>query len=224
MICRRRKIIFIHIPKTGGTSVENLFWPLNKYKRSERNLWMGFKRPMFNKYQTGGLQHLTASLIKREVGSREFAKCFKFTFDRNPWDKVISQYLSMGKRKDLRGFVGMESGFSLKQYLDCISKRSHVQWEEQYKFIEDVDGKSLVDWVGKFESISDDIDIIRSILDLDKGEKLPHVNKSSSRLHYSHYYDLESKEVVGEMYAKDISRFGYVYENVSADRGNAFSM
>ena len=217
MICRKRRIIFIHIPKTGGTSVENLFWPVDKYQRTERNLWMGFKRPMFNKYQTGGLQHLTASLVQREVGSRMFAKCFKFAFVRNPWDKVISQYLSMYKRKDLRDFIGMDSESSLKEYLHCISKTSHVQWQEQYKFIDDDDGWNLIDWVGRFEEISADIDIIRTFLGFDKCEKLPHANKSSSRIHYSNYYDSESKEVVGQMYAKDISRFGYVYEDMPAN-------
>ena len=211
MICRERKIIFVHIPKTGGTSIEDLFWPRHKYKRNERNLWMGFRRPMYNKYQTGGLQHLTASLIQKEVGAREFGKCFKFSFVRNPWDKVVSQYLYITKRKDLQDFIGMESGYCLKQYLECIQKKVHVQWEEQYKFIEDDCGKVLVDWIGKFENISSDIDALKTLLKLDFHEKLPHANKSDSRLHYSNYYDLDSKEMVEQMYKKDIHRFGYVF-------------
>jgi len=220
MICRKRKIIFVHIPKTGGTSVEDLFWPVNQYKRNERNLWMGFKSPMHNKYQTGGLQHLTASLIETEVGKKEFHDCFKFTFVRNPWDKSISQYLYIKKRKDLRDFIGMDLGYNFKQYLECIQKKIHVQWEKQYKFIEDDSGKMLVNWIGRFENISADVDVLRKLLNFNLHYKLPHVNKSHSRLHYSSYYDLESKEMVAQMYEQDILKYGYFFEDAGSNSFN----
>lgn len=67
MISHTRRCIFVHIPKTGGTSVENLIWPM---PRTANDLWMGFRDNYHNKYQTGGLQHLLATQIRSEVGSR----------------------------------------------------------------------------------------------------------------------------------------------------------
>ena len=40
MISHKHKCIFVHIPKTGGSSMENLIWP--KWNRSESDLWLGF--------------------------------------------------------------------------------------------------------------------------------------------------------------------------------------
>jgi hypothetical protein len=53
MVSYERKAIFIHIPKGGGTSIEQLIWPIEQ-GRSEADLWMGFKDKYHNKYQTVG--------------------------------------------------------------------------------------------------------------------------------------------------------------------------
>ncbi len=44
---------------------------------------MGTGDTNHNKYQTGGLQHLLASQIQKEVGDEIFEKFFKFTIVRN---------------------------------------------------------------------------------------------------------------------------------------------
>ena len=86
MISNKHKCIFIHIPKCGGASVEDvLFKPIKE--RTTKDLWM-----FPSKYQTGGLQHLMASHIIEEVGEDIFKEYFKFSFVRNPWDKMVSQF------------------------------------------------------------------------------------------------------------------------------------
>ena len=62
MLSHKYKCIFVHIPKCGGSSIENILWP-DKEDRKESNLWMGFISKYHNKYQTGGLQHLQARQI-----------------------------------------------------------------------------------------------------------------------------------------------------------------
>ena len=83
VISHDKKCIFIHIPKCGGTSVEDVIWPKGK-GRTEEDLWMGFVNRFENKYQTGGLQHLLAWQVREEVGSDVFSDYYKFSFVRNP--------------------------------------------------------------------------------------------------------------------------------------------
>ena len=107
MICRDRKIIFIHIPKTGGTSIEDVIWGPDRKRRTAEQLWMGIVAPGRNKYQTGGLQHLLATQVRKEVGVDLFNRCFKFAMVRNPWDKAVSQFVYMKTRRDLRRHIGI---------------------------------------------------------------------------------------------------------------------
>src|SRR5690348_14228159 len=132
MISHHHKCIFIHIPRSGGTSIENLIWPA---QRTSAELWMGFIDRYHNRYQTGGLQHLFAQHIEREIGPDTFHSYFKFAFVRNPFDRAVSQFHYMARRPDLREFIGMEPSDSFDKYLHLIQQKKHVQWEQQHKFL-----------------------------------------------------------------------------------------
>lgn len=210
MISHKHKCIFVHIPKTGGTSIEKVIWPL-KSDRVIENLWMGFIKEHYNKYQTGGLQHLTSSQIRNEVGVEVFNSYYKFSVVRNPWEKAISQYIYMKeKRKDLRQFVGMSKFTSFKSYLSLISKKTHVQWMKQVDFIKRRNGDFLVDNVIKFENLEKETQMVFGILGI-KNIKLPHANKSN-KMHYSSYYDDESIEMIYSLYKEDIETFNYKFD------------
>lgn len=209
MISHKHKCIFVHIPRCGGSSIEDIIWP-NESDRTEDNLWMGFVSEYRNKHQTGGLQHLLARQIRKEVGAGIFDEHFKFSIVRNPWDKAVSQYLFMKRREDLREYIGMRKRDKFKKYLSLIQKKEHAQWKPQHLFLENGEGNVLVDFIGKFENY---VNCARSILlklQIDGIYEIPHKNKSR-RTHYRDYYDSESKEMVREIYKQDIARFGYEF-------------
>ena len=207
MISHQHKCIFIHIPKCGGTSIENLIWP---EPRSEADLWMGFKDKYHNAYQTGGLQHLFAIHVRDIVGKETFDDYFKFTIVRNPWEKAVSQYFYMRQRPDLRAFIGMNENDSFKKYLELIQTKQHVQWEPQYKFIYDENGELMVDYVGRLETIDEDVQYIFNRLGVQG--KIAHANATRHQ-HYSAYYDEETKKIVDDLYGDDVRLLGYSFES-----------
>jgi hypothetical protein len=211
MISHKYRCIFVHIPKCGGSSIEDVIWP---DLRTESDFWMGFISNYRNKYQTGGLQHLFANHILNEIGIDLFQNYFKFSIVRNPWDKAISQYTYMAQRPDLREFIGLNEQASFKTYLDLIRKKTHVQWEQQYKFVLDQNGNLMIDYLGRFENINQDAKAIFKRLNIQA--ELPHKN-STVHHHYLDYYDQETIEMVADLYAEDIRQFRYSFSSERAD-------
>lgn len=214
MISNQHQCIFVHIPKTGGTSIENLIWGNDWSLRSEADLWMGNIRPGFNKYQSGGLQHLLAKQIRQEVGNDRFERYYKFAFVRNPWDKVVSQYKYLQTRPMLRKYMGLNRFSSFSRYVRVLAdaKQKHVQSFEQWKFLQDDQGRSLVDFVGHFEKLQEDFDVVAEKLEL-TSSKLPHDMKSAKRRPYQSYYNAKTRQIVAEVYCKDIEVFGYQFDS-----------
>ena len=73
MILEKPKILFVHIPRTGGSSIEKFFDftpKLDHYKK-----------------QT---QHSTLQEYSEHCDVKKY---FKFTVVRNPWDRLLSWYL-----------------------------------------------------------------------------------------------------------------------------------
>lgn len=205
MISHRHRCVFVHIPKTGGTSIEDAIW--EKPRRTE-DLWMGFVSPTHNKYQTGGLQHLQARHIRTEVGEEIFRSYFKFAIVRNPWDKAVSQWRYLSQRRDLRDYLGVPANATLAHYLDTVAVSDHVQVMAQAEFVCDDDGQLMVDMLGRFETLEADARAIFARIGLPEAH-LPHVTKSERAADYRIYYDAGTRERVAELYARDIELFGY---------------
>ena len=73
MISHKHKFIFIHIPRTGGTSIESQF----NYNGD-----------------LDGKKHWRLNDFKNDLTNNQFNGYFKFSFIRNPWDITISKFLS----------------------------------------------------------------------------------------------------------------------------------
>ena len=79
MIDHKRKLIFIHIPKTGGESiVYNLTGEVDRGNR-----------PGGDKFEGSVMKHLTIDKYIHTYGP-ECGNYFIFTIVRNPWERLIS--------------------------------------------------------------------------------------------------------------------------------------
>lgn len=213
MISHRHRCIFVHVPKAGGSSIEDVIWGPEK-GRAEADLWGAHER---NRHQPDGLQHLLASQIREEVGLDVFCSYFKFAFVRNPFDKAVSQYEYLRqKRKVLRRRIGMADDASFAEYIKLIQEHPHPHWEPQHRFLFSGGGELLVDFVGRFERFETDARRVFDMLGIGvrlgpwRSTRVPHSRKGHRRP-YDEYYDDETREAVRAMYARDLELFGYAF-------------
>jgi chondroitin 4-sulfotransferase 11 len=93
-ICRGRKFIFIHIPKNAGSTVE---LSLGIYKKE---CMVESKNSVFENGASYSQQHLTAKQLKIYDKTKDiFDSYFKFSFVRNPYQRVLSEYFWLKQRK-----------------------------------------------------------------------------------------------------------------------------
>jgi len=200
LIDTQRKFVFIHIPKTAGQS---LYINLGGWSRVQpQGFDKGLKKYRHHFTMTEYLEHGYLDIGKFEL-------YFKFGFVRNPWDRILSEYkyaqqiYSKFRIHNLRGFIKKNWGNSRRH--STIKKHIRPQCE----FVYDADGKCMVDFIGRFENLQQDFDIICDKIGIPHQE-LPHKNKSKHK-HYTEYYDDETIEIVRKFYKNDIEVLGYKY-------------
>ncbi len=226
MISNKFKCIFIHIPKTAGQSIELFFLKNNGLTWNEKDQLLLSKNTDPQKGPSR-LAHMRAEEYHQlgHITQDNFDHYFKFTFVRNPWERLVSEYLhkKVDRHLSLKEFVL----HALPEKNDFCDKYRHILPQSDYLF--DQEGNQLVNFIGRFENLQKDFDYICQQLNINK-TTLPHKNSSSSlrRLllrklrhlfsshnrinkHYSEYYDEELLDIVNRMYAKDIEIFGYQF-------------
>jgi len=203
MISYEHKCIFVHIPKTGGTSVEKVF--PNGVLR------------LLNKRRD---QHPTLSWYKQnEPGIYE--TYFKFSVCRNPYDKMVSEYY-WHTNDPLNQFKGLFKGLSFRDFLDSFFRVDSNFFDFFYKGwfdkhfethripqIKFLDPLSELDFAIRFENLQEDFNIVCDKIGIPR-QRLPHKNKTKHKP-YAEYYDEETKQIIAEKYAKDIEYFGYEF-------------
>lgn len=187
------RAIFIHIPKTAGSSISNVL--------------LGGPR---------GNPHAAYSEYER-INPRKFREYFKFAFVRNPWDRLVSSYFylrdtdprtqtwSLHEREVAR-FPDFAS--FVRGWLSEANIRPTVHLRPQHTFICDADLRLRVDFVGRVETITEDFRAVCERLGV--AAELQRTNQSNHRP-YAEYYTAELRERVAAVYADDIAIFGYQF-------------
>jgi hypothetical protein len=126
---------------------------------------------------------------------------FKFCFERNPWDRVISLYYWRCKREprpDLTRFL--------------ISRTPSVLKKKGYD-VYTIDGRVAVDRVFLYEELEQSLGTIARRLGFEGTLSLPRT-KAIYRKDTRHYREILSEAEathIGRMFADEIRLFGYRY-------------
>ncbi|MDB4409385.1 hypothetical protein N9235_01035 [Gammaproteobacteria bacterium] len=96
---------------------------------------------------------------------------------------------------------------NLRSFEKYIKWRCTEEVKFQKDFIYSVDGKLLVDFVGRFESVDTDFGEICSRIGI-TAPRLPKRNISNTEP-YQQFYNEETRELVRQTFDADITLFGY---------------
>jgi hypothetical protein len=191
------RCIFVHIPKSAGVSVS---------------------RSLF-----GNLAGAHQSLKKYRImfAPKEFSEYFKFTFVRNPWDRLVSAFFFL-KNGGLTASDKRWSNKNLSAYPDFDAFvrngiqqkniRSFAHFRPQCDFICLKRKQPGVDFIGYFENLRADFAHVAQRLNLNS--TLLEFNRTPYRKKdYREYYTDETRQIVARFYADDIEMLGYSFDN-----------
>ena len=182
---------------------------LTHYEPAKRDKKMWQK---FNK-------HMPARKIKKVIGEEKFNEYFKFTFVRNTYSWVVSSYFFWVKCKkypmpknyimDMTCFQRVVDYYKTdlgKRYDECTDIRS------QHSFISDCEGNVLLDFVGRFEHLQDDFNVICDKIGV-KPIQLKVRNSSAASLNKPHSVGVDWRE----HYRRNPKAMGLIYKNWKRD-------
>ena len=130
-------------------------------------------------------------------------------FIRNPWDRLVSRY-------EWQKFVLPESHINFKTitqrtFKEFIKQRASAIFDKwcYCDLMCDKNGKRVVDFVGRFENLQNDFDIVCDKIRT-RRQQLPNTNHLK-RKNYIEYYDNETREIVAQVFQRDIEYFDYKF-------------
>lgn len=166
---------------------------------------------------------INSGMYKRKLSPEE-SEYFKFTYVRNPFERLVSCYESKyhtDKKYDnhkgflrfdtyLFGYLRKDKGFDnfVRRIVHIPDKCMDPHFQLQYDIIYDKNGKKLVDHIGQYENLAEDFKQIQEKYGL---KELPYYNNSGGgkKRDWKSYYTLETAELVYKKYKKDFECFGY---------------
>jgi chondroitin 4-sulfotransferase 11 len=197
-----KRIVFIHIPKTGGTTIEyhlDLLKPKNGYGLNQNN---------------HACQHFLYYEYYNILGPKKYNKYFKFSIVRNPIDRIVSEYY--WTPLDL----GHKNGKTFEEFLKnvelIIKNKSfyiteyHDHFIPQSNFILDKNNRLMVDKVYRFEKMNE---IEKYIIKLGKKnkKKIKRMQKNKNKEYIFKRYKPNKKQIqkIYELYKRDFINFNY---------------
>ncbi len=227
IISHKYRFIFLKTNKTAGTSIEialskfcgekDIITPISLEDEQIRKS-LGFRNPqnyfipvrqytlfdwirLFYGRRKTFYNHISARNVKKLIDDDVWNSYFKFCFERNPWDRVISLYY-WKCRKDTR--------ISISEFIDSqMPRRLIKKGRELYS----IDGKQAVDKIYLYENLKEAMEDIADRLDIPETIHLPQA-KSHYRKGKRHYRDLLTRadaDKITMMFCKEIAQFGYNY-------------
>ena len=131
---------------------------------------------------------------------------YKFCFVRNPFDKTVSEYLWCCRQTGINiSFHDFLLKLSQGYISNPIIPPKHNNW-----IMYTIDDKVAVDFIGKFENLSEDFAYILDKVGLPHDlSKMPTAKNSDRKSSYRKWYGQQERKIVESLYRKELEEFGY---------------
>ena len=215
MISTKYKILFIHVPKTGGNSIQNIL----KYYSDDIIVAPSEHQDGIERFEVRNnnyniTKHSNLSQYKSVMPDDIYNSLFKFATIRNPWDMMISYYFSSPDVTvwDRQIFLNLLRKIKTLRWYICentfVDKLKMKTGFVKNSFKNKLD--SNIDFLMRFERLEEDFQIVCDQLNIE-ASVLPKRNVSDHK-HYSQYYDEELKKMVTARFAEEIEFGEYTFE------------
>jgi hypothetical protein len=227
IISHKYKFIFLKTRKTAGTSIEIALSKICGDKdiitniraedeeirkelgfRSPQNYFVPYYRYNLNDWRQAIKQkkrkrfynHICASNVRRWIGEKVWNSYFKFCFERNPWDKAISQYYFFSEVNDVH-----------RTFEEHIA--DFYPWKLTNFDIYSIDGHVAVDHVAMFENLKQEFSNILKKIGINEDIPLPRAkgNIRKDKRPYQEVYKEKEREYVRTVCKREIELLGYEF-------------
>jgi hypothetical protein len=230
ILSHKLKFIFLKTNKTAGTSIEialskycgpeDIITPISPPDEETRKS-LGYPGPQnyqpyplsayslreLARYFIKGkrklkfFNHITASELKPLIDEHIWDQYFKFCFERNPWDRVISQYYFQFKdkpRPPLPEYLRMDDVMILKRW---------------GYYLYTIDDEVVVDKIYRYENLAQELEALRQQLGISEKITLPRAKTSfrTDKRGYDEILDEADKERIQQIFRDEINLMGYRY-------------
>ena len=229
IISHKYKFIFLKTTKTAGTSIEialsqfcgpndvitpisledeeirkelgyrgpqNYLSPPWEYNLKDLARFLGKARAKRKFYN-----HIIASEVRAHVGQKIWDSYFKFCVERNPWDRIVSQYYYAYRSVPSPKF---------SEFIDSnVPLRLKPFGFELYT----IDGQIAVDKICRFENLAEELELIRTQLGFPEKLNLPRAKSRfrKNRRSYRDYFSENEKKKIAELFSDEINLLGYKF-------------
>lgn len=177
---------------SGFKGPQNCFIPLGNYSKADR---LGLLKTCRRKKY---YDHMTAAELRQALGEEIWGSYYKFCFERNPYDKAISRYFLTTRNLERRP--------SIEEYLEKTESGILSNWA-----IYAIKNKIAVDFIGKYEQLTDDLKVLSARIGLPKEITLPPTRGRTRkrRKHYSEILGLRERVLIEQACKREINFFSY---------------
>lgn len=216
LLSHKYKFLFVHIAKTGGTSVRSA---LNPLRWRDASYYLSFPA-----HKVSGLvghrlglkfpRHAHIIAAKEMLPAPYFNSLYKFAFVRNPWDLQVSSFHHIQReRPEVMNGIDNFNDFMRWKFDAERPYQYHIDTSLslQSDYLVDLHGGLLTTYLGRYESLAEDFMAVVDKLALPV-KALPHKRQAKNRDAYKSYYEHDVVDLVAAHFARDVELLGYQFD------------